>query len=105
MATPRRSSSSPITSGGSRRTTSGPALTSSSPASCARATIPAASSTSIPQIIPTPRPSDGEAVPNGIAYDEATGRLFVTGKLWPQLFEITIAGLGGAAAMACRRRS
>jgi len=49
------------------------------------------------QIIPTPRPSDGEAVPNGIAYDEATGRLFVTGKLWPQLFEITVAGLGGAA--------
>jgi glutaminyl-peptide cyclotransferase len=50
------------------------------------------------QIIPTPRPSDGEAVPNGIAYDAATGRLFVTGKLWPQLFEISVAGLGGAAA-------
>jgi glutaminyl-peptide cyclotransferase len=27
---------------------------------------------------------------NGIAYDEATGRLFVTGKLWPLLFEITV---------------
>jgi glutamine cyclotransferase len=25
---------------------------------------------------------------NGIAYDAATGRLFVTGKLWPKLFEI-----------------
>jgi glutamine cyclotransferase len=25
---------------------------------------------------------------NGIAYDEKTGRLFVTGKLWPVLFEI-----------------
>jgi len=28
---------------------------------------------------------------NGIAYDEATGRLFVTGKLWPALFEIKLA--------------
>ena len=27
---------------------------------------------------------------NGIAYDEATGRLFVTGKLWPQLYEIEL---------------
>lgn len=26
--------------------------------------------------------------PNGIAYDEATGRFFATGKLWPLLFEI-----------------
>ncbi len=27
---------------------------------------------------------------NGIAYDEENGRLFVTGKLWPTLFEIEI---------------
>jgi len=27
---------------------------------------------------------------NGIAYDAARNRLFVTGKLWPKLFEITI---------------
>ncbi len=27
-------------------------------------------------------------VMNGIAYDAATDRLFVTGKLWPKLFEI-----------------
>jgi glutamine cyclotransferase len=33
---------------------------------------------------------DGEAVLNGIAVDQATGRLFVTGKLWPKLFEIRI---------------
>ncbi|MCX5993785.1 MAG: glutaminyl-peptide cyclotransferase [Chloroflexi bacterium] len=26
---------------------------------------------------------------NGIAYDAERGRMFVTGKLWPQLFEIT----------------
>lgn len=30
------------------------------------------------------------AVLNGIAYDAATKRLFVTGKLWPKLFEITL---------------
>ena len=31
-----------------------------------------------------------EDVLNGIAYDEAGKRLFVTGKLWPKLFEIEI---------------
>ncbi len=31
-----------------------------------------------------------EAVLNGIAYDAAHDRLFVTGKLWPELFEIKI---------------
>lgn len=30
-------------------------------------------------------------VANGIAYDSATDRLFVTGKLWPKLFEIKLA--------------
>ena len=33
---------------------------------------------------------DGEAVLNGIAYDQASDRIFVTGKLWPRLFEIKI---------------
>lgn len=33
---------------------------------------------------------DEEAVLNGIAYDAANKRLFVTGKLWPKLFEIRI---------------
>ena len=33
---------------------------------------------------------DEEAVLNGIAYDKAGGRLFVTGKLWPRIFEIKI---------------
>lgn len=32
-----------------------------------------------------------EAVLNGIAYDAAAKRLFVTGKNWPQLYEIEIA--------------
>ena len=31
-----------------------------------------------------------EDVLNGIAYDEAGDRLFVTGKLWPKLFEIKL---------------
>jgi glutamine cyclotransferase len=31
-----------------------------------------------------------EAVLNGIAYDSAHDRLFVTGKLWPKLFEIEV---------------
>jgi glutamine cyclotransferase len=30
------------------------------------------------------------AVLNGIAYDAASDRLFVTGKLWPRVFEITL---------------
>ena len=36
------------------------------------------------------RPADPEAVLNGIAYDDASRRLFVTGKLWPKLFEIQL---------------
>ena len=31
-----------------------------------------------------------EAVLNGIAYDQANNKLFVTGKLWPRLFEIRV---------------
>jgi glutamine cyclotransferase len=48
-----------------------------------------------------PRP-DPEAVLNGIAYDAAHDRLFVTGKLWPTLFEISVPGVagGGRAAAA-----
>jgi glutaminyl-peptide cyclotransferase len=40
----------------------------------------------------TPRDTGGneDAVANGIAYDAARDRLFVTGKLWPKLFEIRL---------------
>ncbi len=31
---------------------------------------------------------DPESVLNGIAYDPETGRIFVTGKLWPKVFEV-----------------
>ena len=41
-------------------------------------------------LLPANQITDGEAVLNGIAYDEAGDRLFVTGKLWPKLFEIRV---------------
>jgi len=34
--------------------------------------------------------TDPEAVLNGIAYDAQKNRIFVTGKLWPRVFEITV---------------
>ena len=37
-----------------------------------------------------PAEQAGADVLNGIAWDEAGGRLFVTGKLWPWLFEIRL---------------
>ena len=36
--------------------------------------------------------ANGDAVPNGIAYDKAGDRLFVTGKDWPTLFQIKLPG-------------
>ena len=33
---------------------------------------------------------DSEAVANGIAYDAARDRVFITGKYWPKLFEIRV---------------
>jgi glutaminyl-peptide cyclotransferase len=41
-------------------------------------------------LLPESQRSAPEAVLNGIAYDAAHGRLFVTGKLWPSLFEIKV---------------
>jgi glutaminyl-peptide cyclotransferase len=41
-------------------------------------------------IIPNGELRDPEAVLNGIAYDAMGDRLFVTGKLWPKLFEIKV---------------
>jgi glutamine cyclotransferase len=41
------------------------------------------------RMAPPPDMANG-AVLNGIAYDAAGGRLFVTGKLWPRLFEIRV---------------
>jgi glutamine cyclotransferase len=41
-------------------------------------------------LMPRSELSNDEAVLNGIAYDSARDRLFVTGKLWPKIFEITL---------------
>jgi glutamine cyclotransferase len=41
-------------------------------------------------ILPKTERPDPDAVLNGIAYDAAGDRLFITGKLWPKIFEIKI---------------
>jgi glutamine cyclotransferase len=41
-------------------------------------------------LLPASERRDAEAVLNGIAYDQADDRLFVTGKKWPKLFEIRL---------------
>jgi glutamine cyclotransferase len=41
-------------------------------------------------LLPPGDVQDDEAVLNGIAYDQTGNRLFVTGKLWPRLFEIKL---------------
>jgi glutamine cyclotransferase len=41
-------------------------------------------------LLPKADRSGPEAVLNGIAYDPANDRLFVTGKLWPRIFEIKV---------------
>ena len=42
-------------------------------------------------LLPAGQHSTPEAVLNGIAYDPVHDRLFVTGKLWPKIFEIRLA--------------
>jgi glutaminyl-peptide cyclotransferase len=46
-------------------------------------------------LLPAEEKSSPEAVLNGIAYDPARNRLFVTGKLWPKLFEIQVTAHNG----------
>jgi glutamine cyclotransferase len=41
-------------------------------------------------LLPASERTNPEAVLNGIAYDPEHNRLFVTGKLWPKLFEIKV---------------
>jgi glutamine cyclotransferase len=48
-------------------------------------------------------PAPLEDVLNGIAHDPATGRVWVTGKNWSEMFEITVPGLptgGGLAPLS-----
>jgi glutamine cyclotransferase len=41
-------------------------------------------------ILPKNEHPESDAVLNGIAYDAAGDRLFITGKLWPKIFEIKL---------------
>ena len=41
-------------------------------------------------LMPAGELQDAEAVLNGIAYDQTNNKLYVTGKLWPRLFEIKV---------------
>jgi glutamine cyclotransferase len=41
-------------------------------------------------ILPASQKRDDESVLNGIAYDAATDRIFITGKQWPTIFEIKV---------------
>ena len=43
---------------------------------------------------PSTTPESIVAVANGIAYDAARDRIYVTGKLWPKLFEISVPAGG-----------
>ena len=45
-------------------------------------------------LLPANLHSSPDAVLNGIAYDAAHDRLFVTGKLWPRLYEIRVVQAG-----------
>jgi len=55
-------------------------------------------------LLPESQRSSPEAVLNGIAYDAAHDRLFVTGKLWPKLFEIKIIPGKARIVPVARRR-
>ena len=45
-------------------------------------------------ILPQVEMGNENAVLNGIAYDKVHDRLYVTGKLWPKLFEIKVVPRG-----------
>ncbi len=48
------------------------------------------------------RPPTQEAVLNGIAYDAKADRLFVTGKMWPKLYEIKLIPKGAKSVWGHR---
>jgi glutamine cyclotransferase len=54
---------------------------------------------------PVSQLDDPEAVLNGIAYDAERDRLFVTGKLWPRLFEIELVPRSRSADRPTKRSS
>lgn len=56
-------------------------------------------------LLPPGSVTDSEAVLNGIAYDAAHDRLFLTGKLWPKIFEIKLVLEAAPAHPQGRRTS
>ena len=56
-------------------------------------------------LLPESERSSPEAVLNGIAYDAAHDRLFVTGKLWPKLFEIRVIPEAAKTVPSRRRQA
>jgi glutamine cyclotransferase len=44
----------------------------------------------VSDLSPNVRFTNSEAVPNGVAFDEESGRLFITGKLWPVIYEVRV---------------
>jgi glutamine cyclotransferase len=55
-------------------------------------------------LYPKAERSNQGAVLNGIAYDAAHDRLFVTGKLWPKVFEIKVVPRKTASAFSGSRK-
>lgn len=55
-------------------------------------------------LLPPGEHSTPEAVLNGIAWDSVHDRLFVTGKLWPKLFEIKVIPEAAKPAVTSRTR-
>jgi len=55
-------------------------------------------------LIPQAERSSPGAVLNGIAWDAVHGRLFVTGKLWPKIFEIKVIPAHPVPLQAQRRK-
>lgn len=51
-------------------------------------------------LVPPALLGDHEAVPNGIAYDAEGGRLFLTGKLWPVIYQVPWRPAGAAETPA-----
>ncbi|RYD55742.1 MAG: glutaminyl-peptide cyclotransferase [Sphingomonadales bacterium] len=45
-----------------------------------------------------PANADTDEVANGIAYDGATKRIFVTGKMWPQLYQVKLSDAPAAGS-------
>jgi glutamine cyclotransferase len=53
-------------------------------------------------LYPKSERTDPQAVLNGIAWDAASDRLFVTGKLWPRIFEIKLVPAKSASTPPLR---